>query len=324
MKARVFSGARPTGRQHIGNYLGAIQNYVALQEEYDCIYSVVDIHALTTLEETGQLKENIQEMVLDWLAAGIDPARSIVFVQSHAPQVMELHTFFSMVTPLSWLMRVPTFKDKVKLQPHNVNYGLLGYPVLMAADILLYKAEVVPVGEDQLPHLELTREIARRFNHLFGATFLDPQAKLAATPTILGLDGVQKMSKSLDNHIELAATPEETRARVVKAFTDPERIYRWQPGHPEVCNVCQLHELFDLAEGRAAAESCRQATIGCVEHKEMLAEAINRTLAPFRRRRAELAARPGLVEEVLADGAAQAQAIARVTLVEVKERMGLI
>jgi len=168
MKKRVFSGARPTGKQHLGNYLGAIQNYVKLQDEYDCVYCIVDAHALTSLEDTSRLQENVYDLALDWLAAGIDPKKSIIFVQSHVPEVMELHTYLSMITPLSWLLRVPTFKDKVKIQPHNVNYGLVGYPVLMTADIVLYKAEVVPVGEDQLPHLELAREIARRFNGLFG------------------------------------------------------------------------------------------------------------------------------------------------------------
>ncbi|MBM4450786.1 MAG: tryptophan--tRNA ligase, partial [Chloroflexi bacterium] len=168
MKKRVFSGARPTGRQHIGNYLGAIQNYVKLQDEYDCVYCIVDIHALTTLEDTGKLQENTYEMMLDWLAAGLTPEKSILFVQSHVPEVMVLHTLLSMVTPLGWLLRVPTFKEKARMQPQNVNYGLVGYPVLMTADIVLYKADVVPVGEDQLPHLELAREIARRFNSLFG------------------------------------------------------------------------------------------------------------------------------------------------------------
>ncbi|MFC2040134.1 tryptophan--tRNA ligase, partial [Chloroflexota bacterium] len=171
MKKRVFSGARPTGRQHLGNYLGAIQNYVKLQEEYDCVYCIVDIHALTTLENTHELQDNIQEMILDWLAAGLDPEKSTIFVQSHVPEVTELHALLSMVTPLSWLLRVPTFKEKVKMQPQNVNYGLVGYPVLMTSDIVLYKAEVVPVGEDQLPHLELAREITRRFNNLFSDTF---------------------------------------------------------------------------------------------------------------------------------------------------------
>src|SRR4030066_68698 len=220
MEKRVFSGARPTGKQHIGNYLGAIQNYVALQEEYDCIYCIVDIHALTTLENTDRLKEDIHERMLDWLAAGLDPKKSILFVQSHVPEVMELHTLLSMVTPLSWLLRVPTFKEKARMQPQNVNYGLVGYPVLMTADIVLYKAEVVPVGEDQLPHLELAREIARRFNALFGNTFPEPQAKLTAFPMVVGLDGKEKMSKQLGNDIEIAFTPQETMQRVMTAVTD--------------------------------------------------------------------------------------------------------
>ena len=208
MKRRVFSGARPTGRQHLGNYLGAIQNYVSLQDEYDCIYSIVDIHALTSLEDTSSLQRNIREMMLDWLAAGLDPKKSILFVQSHVTEVMELHTLLSMITPLSWLLRVPTFKEKVKLQPHNVNYGLVGYPVLQTADIVLYKAEVIPVGEDQVPHIELAREIARRFNNQFGNTFSEPEAKLTPVPLVLGLDGKEKMSKQLGNDIELALSEE--------------------------------------------------------------------------------------------------------------------
>jgi tryptophanyl-tRNA synthetase len=199
-KGRVFSGARPTGKQHIGNYLGAIQNYVKLQENYDCIYCIVDIHALTTLEDTHLLKANTYDMMLDWLAAGLDPKSSILFVQSHVPEVTELHTLLSMVTPLGWLLRVATFKEKVKMQPQNVNYGLVGYPVLMTADIVLYKADTVPVGEDQLPHLELAREIVRRFNFIFGETFIEPQAKLTNFPMVIGLDGEKKMSKSLPPH----------------------------------------------------------------------------------------------------------------------------
>ena len=193
MKKRVFSGARPTGRQHIGNYIGAIQNYVKLQEEYDCVYCIVDIHALTSLNETEKLQYNIREMMLDWLAAGLDPKRSILFVQSDVPEVMELHTLLSMVTPLGWLLRVPTFKEKARTQPHNINYGLVGYPVLMAADIVLYRTDLVPVGEDQLPHLELSREIVRRFNSIFGPTFIEPQAKLADIPLVVGLNGTQKI-----------------------------------------------------------------------------------------------------------------------------------
>jgi len=324
MKGRAFSGARPTGRQHIGNYLGAIQNYVQLQEGYECIYCAVDIHALTTLEDTDKMKENIREMMFDWLAAGLDPERSILFVQSHVPQVMELHTLLSMVTPLGWLTRVATFKEKARMQPENINYGLVGYPVLMTADIVLYKADTVPVGEDQLPHLELAREIVRRFHYLFGPTFPEPQAKLSRFPVVIGLDGVNKMSKSLDNHIELAASPEETRERIMAAFTDPARQYRSDPGHPETCNVWRLHHFYHPKLVEAIADECRQASRGCVECKEQLAQGINEALAPFRQRRAELAAKPQYVEEVLADGAGRAHVIATETLREVKEKMGLI
>jgi tryptophanyl-tRNA synthetase len=324
MRKRVFSGARPTGRQHIGNYLGAVQNYVAMQDEYDCVYCVVDIHALTTLESTESLREDIYEMVLDWLAAGMDPQKSIIFVQSHVPEVMELHTLFSMVTPISWLLRVPTFKEKVKMQPDNVNYGLVGYPVLMTADIALYKGEVVPVGEDQLPHLELAREIVRRFNSLFGVVFPEPQAKLTNFPSVLGLDGVQKMSKSYNNHIEISASPQEISKRVMTAVTDPARKYRSDPGHPEVCNIFRLHSVFTPARVEEIASECRGAHIGCVDCKKILAESINSNLKPFRERRAGLASRPGYVAQVLADGANRAEAIAKETIGEVKERMKLL
>lgn len=322
-KGRVFSGARPTGRQHIGNYLGAIQSYVKLQEDYDCIYCIVDIHALTTLEDTHLLKENTREMLLDWLAAGLDPERSILFVQSHVPEVMELHTLLSMVTPLGWLLRVATFKEKVKAQPHNVNYGLVGYPVLMTADIVLYKADTVPVGEDQLPHLELAREIVRRFHFLFGEVFPEPKAKLTTFPMVIGIDGERKMSKSYDNDIVLAASPEETVQRIRTAFTDPARRYRTDPGHPEVCNIYTLHNYFNSDRVEEISVRCRKAEIGCVDCKNLLAEGVNRELAPFRERRAEIAQRPGYVDEVLANGARRAQAIARETLKEVREKMGL-
>ncbi|MDP2719051.1 MAG: tryptophan--tRNA ligase, partial [Dehalococcoidia bacterium] len=296
-KGRVFSGARPTGRQHIGNYLGAIKNYVALQEQYECLYCIVDVHALTTLEETESLQDTIREMMLDWLAAGLDPEKSILFVQSYVPQVMELHTYLSMVTPLGWLLRVPTFKEKARMQPENVNYGLVGYPVLMTADIILYKADVVPVGEDQLPHLELAREIVRRFNSIFGPTFPEPQAKLTDAKLILGLDGKQKMGKSYDNHIEIAYSPQETLKRVMTAVTDPARQYRKDPGHPEVCNVFSLHKLFiDAIKADEIAIVCRSAAIGCVECKNNLAREINEGLEPLRQRRAELAAKPGLIK----------------------------
>jgi tryptophanyl-tRNA synthetase len=285
---------------------------------------VVDIHALTTLENTESLREDIYEMVLDWLAAGMDPQKAIIFVQSHIPQVEELHTLFSMVTPLSWLLRVPTFKEKVKMQPHNVNYGLVGYPVLMTADIALYKGEVVPVGEDQLPHLELAREIVRRFNSLFGFVFPEPQAKLTNFPLVLGLDGVQKMSKSYDNHIEVAASPQQISERVMTAYTDPTRQYRSDPGHPEACNVFRLHNFFTPSRVEEIASQCRGAAIGCVDCKKILAQSISSSLEPFRERRADLAARSGYVAQVLADGANRAEAIAEQTMREVKEKMKLL
>ncbi len=324
MRKRVFSGARPTGRQHIGNYVGAIQNYVALQDEYDCVYCIVDIHALTTLESTESLREDIYEMVLDWLAAGIDPQKSIIFVQSHVPQVTELHTLFSMVTPLSWLLRVPTFKEKVKMQPENVNYGLVGYPVLMTADIALYKGEVVPVGEDQLPHLELAREIVRRFNSLIGVIFPEPQAKLTDLPLVLGLDGAQKMSKSYDNQIEMSASPDRISKRVMAAVTDPARKYRSDPGHPEICNVFRLHNFFTPARVEEIAAECRGAHIGCVDCKKILAESISLNLELFRERRASLASKPSYVNQVLADGANRAEAIAEETIREVRTKMNLL
>jgi len=324
-KGRVFSGARPTGRQHIGNLLGAIQNYVALQEEYECVYCVVDLHALTTLQDTHLLRSNTYDMVLDWMAAGLDPAKSIIFVQSHVPQVTQLHTILSMVTPMGWLSRLPTFKEKVRQQPDNVNYGLLGYPVLMAADIALYKGDTVPVGEDQVPHLEFAREIVRRFNSHFGPVLVEPQAKLTATPRIMGLDGVHKMSKSLDNHIEIAATPEEIQKRVMTMVTDPARRYRTDPGNPDICNVHVLHQIFSRTPGRIdeIAHACRHAGIGCVEHKREFARDLAEALAPLRERRAQLAKNPDYVWDVLADGAVRARAIAQRTMAEVKEAVGL-
>jgi len=323
MKRRVFSVSRPTGRQHLGNYLGAIQSYVKLQDEYDCVYCIVDIHALTTLENTSALQQNIHDMMLDWLAAGLDPKKSILFVQSHVPEVTELHALLSMVTPLGWLLRVPTFKEKVRIQPHNVNYGLVGYPVLMTADIVLYKADTVPVGEDQLPHLEIAREIARRFNNLFGNTFPEPEAKLTSFPLVLGLDGKEKMSKQLGNDIELALSEKATIERVMEAVTDPARRYRNDPGHPEVCNVFRLHGFFNPFQAKDIEPQCRSAKIGCVECKKLLAEGINTSLKEFRERRRELAEKPQYVKDVLADGANRARVIAREVLGEVKHKMGL-
>ena len=329
VKGRIFSGMRPSGRLHIGNWLGALQNWVDLQDEYECIYSAVDVHALTTItdgRETAEIQPNIHEMVLDWLAAGLDPKRSILFVQSQVPEVMTLHTLLSMVTPLGWLLRVPTFKERVRQMnetEESVSYGLVGYPVLQTADVILYKADTVPVGEDQIPHLELAREIVRRFNHMFGYTFPEPQAKLTETPLVLGLDGHQKMSKSLDNHIELAAGPQETKTRVATSFTDPLRLRRSDPGRPEVCNVFSLHKLFNPDDLQTVYGECTTAKRGCVECKAHLADGINRVLVPFQERRNEYEAKPTLVQEILAEGAQRASEIARSTITEVQERLGL-
>ena len=320
---RVFSGARPTGRQHLGNYLGAIRNYVALQDDYDCVYCVVDLHALTTLEDTDKLKNWTWEMTLDWLAAGMRPEETIIFVQSHVPQVTELHTILSMVTPLGWLTRLPTFKDKVRQNPENVNYGLVGYPVLMASDIALYKADTVPVGVDQAPHLEFTREIVRRFNRHFGDVLVEPQAKHTEFTKVLGIDGNAKMSKSLDNHIEIAATPDEIWQRVRTMVTDPARQYRNDPGHPEVCNVFSLHGFFSADEVDQIEVDCRSAAIGCVDCKKRFAKNLGDHFAPFRERRAEFAADADYVWDVLADGARRATAIASEVMTEVKGAVGL-
>ena len=324
-KGRVFSGARPTGRQHLGNYLGAIKNYVALQDDYDCVYCIVDVHALTTVETTEELKQNTTEMVLDWLAAGIRPDDSIVFVQSHVPEVMELHTYLSMVTQFGKLTDLPTFKEKVAQQPENVNYGLLGYPVLMTADIVLYKTDVVPVGIDQAPHLEFAREIVRSFNYRYNTKVLiEPQVKHTEILKVLGIDGKAKMSKSLNNHIELASTPEETSVRVRDMVTDPARIKRTDPGNPDICNVFSMHKIFSSQEEVDMVNvECRRAGIGCVDCKNLFAANLNRHLEPFRAKRAELASKPEYVSDGLTDGGNRARLIARQTMTEVREAMQL-
>jgi tryptophanyl-tRNA synthetase len=324
-KGRVFSGARPTGRQHLGNYLGAIKNYVAMQDNYECVYCIVDLHALTTVETTQELKQNTYEMALDWLAAGIRPEESIVFIQSHVPQVTELHTILSMVTPLGKLTDLPTFKEKVRQNPNNVNYGLVGYPVLMAADIALYKTDAVPVGIDQTPHVEFTRETVRSFNFRFKTNALiEPQVKVTEIPKVIGIDGVQKMGKSLDNHIELAAGPEDTAKRVMQMVTDPQRKLRTDPGNPDVCNVYSMHKIFSPKEEVEMINvECRRAGIGCVDCKKRFAANLNENLAPFRARRAEIDANPGRVWEILDDGAARARAIAEATMREVRAAVRL-
>ncbi len=324
-KGRVFSGARPTGRQHLGNYLGAIKNYVALQDDYECIYCIVDLHALTTLETTENLRQNSYEMALDFLAAGIRPEETIIFIQSHVPEVTELHTILSMVTPLGKLTDLPTFKEKARQQPHNVNYGLVGYPVLMTADITLYKANIVPVGIDQAPHLEFAREVVRSFNYRFKTDVLiEPEMKSTELPKVIGIDGVQKMSKSLNNHIELAATPEETSQRVMQMVTDPQRQRRTDPGRPEVCNVFTFHTVFSPPElVEEINVECRRAGIGCVECKQRMAANLNLHLEPFRQKRSEYARDPDTVWDILRDGKERAAKIARQTMIEVRQAVGL-
>lgn len=324
-KGRVFSGARPTGRQHLGNYLGAIKNYVALQDDYECLYCIVDLHALTTVDSTRDLRQNTYEMALDWLAAGIRPEEAIVFVQSHVPEVTELHTILSMVTPLGKLTDLPTFKEKVRLHPNNINYGLVGYPVLMSADIALYKADTVPVGVDQAPHIEFTREVVRSFNYRYETNVLvEPSMKATEVPKVLGIDGQAKMSKSLDNHIELALTPEETTQRVMQMVTDPQRMRRTDPGNPDICNVFSMHKIFSTPEQVAEVNvECRRAGIGCVQCKQLFARNLNAHLEPFRQRRAELDQKPDQVWEVLHNGRDRAQVLARQTMQEVRQAIGL-
>lgn len=324
-KGRVFSGARPTGRQHLGNYLGAIKNYVALQDDYDCVYCIVDYHALTTMETTRDIKQNTLEMALDWLAAGIDPQKTIVFIQSHVPELANLHTILSMVTPLGKLTDLPTFKEKIRDQPHNINYGLVGYPVLMAADILLYKADAVPVGVDQAPHIEFTREVARSFNYRYNTNALvEPEMKVTRIPKVLGIDGERKMSKSLNNHIEIASSPEEMSKRVMMMVTDPARKLRTDPGNPDVCNVFTMHKIFSSQEEIDMVNTeCRKAGIGCVDCKKLLAKNMNAYFEPFRQKRADFAKDPDNVFDILTDGANRAKKIAEKTMAEVRDAIGL-
>lgn len=324
-KGRVFSGARPTGRQHIGNYLGAIKNYVAMQEDYDCVYCIVDLHALTTLETTKDLRQNTLEMAWDWLASGMDPAKSIIFVQSMVRQINELNTILSMVTPLGKLTDLPTFKEKVRDHPNNVNLGLVSYPVLMAADIVLYKSNFVPVGIDQAPHIEFTREAVRSFNYRYNSTALiEPQMKVTEFPKIIGTDGVNKMSKSLNNDIEIAATAEETSAIVMKMVTDPARLRRTDPGNPDVCNVFSLHKIFSKPdEVDMINVECRKAGIGCVDCKKILAKNMNEYFAPIRAKREQFVKDEAGTWDMLYDGAKRAEVIAEATMAEVRAAVGL-
>lgn len=320
--ARVFSGIQPSGELHIGNYLGAVRNWVRLQHEYECLFCIVDLHAITQAYDPGGLATRTREMAVSLLAAGLDPSRCVMFVQSHVPEHAELNWLLNTVTPLGELERQTQFKDKSQRQ-ESVLAGLLNYPVLQAADILLYRADLVPVGEDQIQHLELSREIARRWNGRFGELFPEPQPLLTATRRILGLDGQAKMSKSLGNTIGLFDDPDTIWEKLRPAATDPARVTRKDPGNPDICNVFTLHQGFSPKEVQAdVAVKCRTAAWGCLDCKRVLADQMIAALAPIRERAAALRADPTRVDRVLRDGAARARAVARATLTEVKRRMG--
>ncbi|MBA3688977.1 MAG: tryptophan--tRNA ligase [Chloroflexi bacterium] len=321
VRERVFSGIQPSGASHLGNYLGAQVNYVALQDQYEAIYGIVDYHALTSVHEGEQMRRLTHEMVLDLLAVGLDPDHCALIRQSDLPEHAELAWIFNTCVPVSWVERTPTYKEKRDEGVEN-SMGLLDYPVLQAADIVIYKASRVPIGKDQAAHLELSREIVRAFNRRYGPIFPEPQAVFTDAPVVLGTDGVRKMSKSAGNTIPIFADPDEIRRIVQKMVTDPQRIKRTDPGRPEVCNVCQLHRFFG-EDYLQIQDGERTARTGCVETKELLAERIIERFRPMRVRREELAADPGHVERVLAAGAAKVRPILEATMREVREATGI-
>ncbi|HZD04552.1 MAG TPA: tryptophan--tRNA ligase [Longimicrobiales bacterium] len=326
-RRRVFSGMQPSGEAHLGNYLGALKSWVEMQEEYDCIWCIVDDHAITSGGDPAELPRNVFDLAVSFLAVGLDPERSIIFVQSDVSEHTELAWLFNAVTPVGDLERMTQYKDKAK-QFESVPAGILNYPILQAADILLYRAHAVPVGEDQRQHLELTRDVARKWNATYGELFPEPAAIIGDVGRILGLDGEAKMSKSLGNTVGILAEPDEIRDRVRTAVTDPQRVRREDPGRPEVCNVFTLHtHLTRHVAGEERideiAHLCRTAGIGCVDCKGILAGAVADEFAPMRQRAAHYRERPGEVREILDAGAARAREIARDTMGEVRERMGL-
>jgi tryptophanyl-tRNA synthetase len=321
-RPRIFSGIQPSGAPHLGNDLGAIRNYVRLQAEYEAIYCIVDFHALTSTHDPEVLRTRTLEMAAALLALGLDPERCTLFVQSHRPEVTELAWLLATVTPVSWLERTPTYKEKKQNQPDDINHGLLTYPVLQAADIIVYKASLVPVGKDQAAHLELSREIVRAFNNRYGPTFPEPEAVYTEAPVVLGTDGVRKMSKSLHNTIDILAEPDLIRKQVMSMVTDTQRILRTDPGRPEVCNVCQLHRFFG-PDHEEIWDGERTARTGCVDTKKLLAERIIAAYAEPRERYRELIADPARVREILELGAERLRPLATATMNEVRERMGL-
>ncbi len=327
VKGRIFSAMQPSGRFHLGNYFGALENWVKLQHDYECFFSIVDWHALTSsYEDTSKLPERIHDMALDWLSAGLDPEKNVIFVQSHVKEHAELHLLLSMITPLSWLERVPTYKDKLQQlgdQGKDINtYGFLGYPELMTADIILYKADTVPVGEDQIPHLELSREIVRRFNNMYKPIFPEPKPSLSKASVLPGIDG-RKMSKSYGNEIPFAAGPEEVLSRVRMMVTDPQRIKKTDKGNPEVCTVYTFHKIFNSDQCNEIANACKEASIGCVECKKRLAEKMIADFADMHSRRKVLEANPTRVKEILAYGAEKARKVAQATMEEVRQALNL-
>lgn len=321
---RIVSGMRPTGKLHLGHYHGVLANWLDLQRNYECFFFAADWHSLTTeYNNTSGIKESIRDMVLDWIAFGIDPDKSTVFCQSAVHQHAELNLILSMITPVSWLERNPTYKEmQENLAAKDLStFGFLGYPVLMAADIILYKATKVPVGHDQLPHLEITREIARRFNHLYGEVFPEPEALLTEAPKVLGLDG-RKMSKSYGNAIFLSETADETRKKVMSMVTDTNRVRRTDPGEPDRCVAFSLNNIYIPEDKKSEImAACRSAGIGCVDCKKIQAECLVEALAPFRSRREELCSNPELVQDILSDGNRKASVNAAKTLVEVREAL---
>ena len=327
MKRRqtILSGMRPTGKLHLGHLVGALESWVALQGEYDNYHLIADYHALTTNPDSSGIAANSAEMLLDWLAAGIDPARSPVFRQSQIKEHAELHLIFSMLITAARLERNPAVKDQVRdLHIENVSYGHLGYPVLQAADILLYKGDLVPVGEDQVPHVEIAREIARRFNQQYGTVFPEPEPKLTRFPRLPGLDGLdRKMSKSAGNTILLSDPPGVIHARMKTAVTDPQKVRRNDPGRPEVCLVYRYHRKFNPGGADEIDAGCRSGALGCVECKNRIADVVADHLAPFRERREHFASRPDEVRAILASGEERARARARGTMDEVRAAMHL-
>ena len=322
---RVFSGIQPSGELHIGNYLGAVKNWVRLQDGYECIFSIVDLHAITQAYDPAELAQRTHDMAVGLLAAGIDPARSILFVQSHVAEHTELGWILTTVTPLGELERQTAFKEKAQRQ-ESVPAGLLNYPILQAADVLLYLATLVPVGEDQVQHLELMREIARRWNHRYSVGYFpEPQPQLTSAKRVLGLDGQAKMSKSLGNTIGLLESPEAIWEKLRPAATDPARKTRKDPGNPDICNIFTIHQGFSPPAVQAdVAAKCRSAAWGCLDCKRVLADHIIAELAPIRERAADLVAKPADVRATLRVGAERARAIARTTMADVRKRMGFL